>query len=135
MLRVTSNSFSDSLINRLQTLARNQNVLQTQISSGQRVQDASDDPLAARRILTLRDDSVATDQYQKNIQNHQDFAHATQGSLQALQKILNRVQEIAVSADDLASPDDLKSYGVEVSELLKQAVQIGNTQFRGEYIF
>ena len=26
-------------------------------------------------------------------------------------------------------------YGVEVSQLLKQAVQIANTKFRGEYIF
>jgi len=135
MLRVTSNSFSDSLINHLQTLTRRQSVLQSQIASGQRVQDASDDPVAAQRILALRDDSVATDQYQKNIQTHQDFAHATQGSLQALQKILNRAQEITTSADDLTSPGDLKSYGVEIGELLKQAVQIANTQFRGEHIF
>jgi flagellar hook-associated protein 3 FlgL len=134
-MRVASNSFANDLVRHLQMLNRRQSTLQTQISSGQRIQDASDDPLAAQRVLGLRDDSAATDQYQKNIQTHQDFANVTAGSLQNLQKILNRVQEIAVSADDLASPEELKSKGIEVGELLKQAVQIANTQFRGEYIF
>ncbi len=134
-MRVASNSFSNNLINHLQTLMKRQSTLQTQISSGQRIQNASDDPVAAQRVLSLRDDSVANLQYQNNVQTDQDFAQSTQGGLQALQKIVSRVQDIAVSADDLASKDNLHSYGVEVSQLLQQAVQIANTQFRGEYIF
>src|SRR4029079_10541760 len=135
-MRVTSNSYAESLINQLQRQTSRQSAIQLQISSGQRIQDASDDPLAAQRVLTLRDDSVATNQYQKNIQTHQDFAHATQGSLQSLQKILDRVQEIAITASGgVNAPSDLKTYGVEVGQLLKQAVEIANTQFRGEYFF
>ncbi len=134
-MRVTSNSYSESLINQLQVLTRRTSALQTQISSGQRVQNASDDPLAAQRILTLRDNSVANAQYQKNIQAHQDFATATHSAVQSLQKIINRAQELAVSADDLSSTGDLTSYGTEISQLIKQAADIANTQFRGEYIF
>jgi flagellar hook-associated protein 3 FlgL len=134
-MRVTSNSYSETLINQLQTLQRRQGTLQTQIASGQRIQNASDDPLSANRILTLRDDSVANAQYQKNIQSHQDFATATNSALQSLQKIVNRAEEISISADDLSSTGDLQSYGLEVGELIKQAIDIANTQFRGEYIF
>lgn len=134
-MRVATNSFSNALINHLQTLNRRQTTLQTQISSGQRVHDASDDPLAAQQILNLRDDSVATAQYAQNLQTHQDFAQSTSGALQSLQKILDRAQEISVSASGINSSDNLKSYGAEVSQLLQQAVQIANTQFRGDYIF
>lgn len=134
-MRVTSNSFSDSLVNHLQTLMRRQSTLQTQISSGQRVRDASDDPLAAQQVLTLRDDAVANDQYERNIETHKEFATATSSALQSLQKILDRAQEIAFSADDLDSPEALKSMGVEVGELVKQAVGIANSQYKGEYIF
>ena len=134
-MRVTSNSFSDSLVNHLQKLTRRQATLQTQISSGQRVQDASEDPLAAQQILTLRDDAVATAQYQRNIENHQESAKITASALQSLQKVLDRAQEIAFSADDLDSPEALKSLGVEVGELIKQAVGIANTSHRGSYIF
>ncbi len=134
-MRVASNSFANDLVRHLQMLNRRQSTLQTQISSGQRIQDASDDPLAAQRVLSLRDNSAATDQYQSNIQTHQDFASITASSLQNLQKVLNRIQEIAVSVDDLSSKEEMQSKGAEVAELLKQAVQIGNTQYRGEYIF
>ena len=123
-MRVTSNSYADGLINQLQKLSSRQSAIQLQISTGQRIQDASDDPIAAQRVLTLRDDSVANTQYANNIATHQDFAHATQGALQSLQKILDRVQEIAVSASGgVNAPDDLKNYGVEVGQLLKQAVR------------
>jgi flagellar hook-associated protein 3 FlgL len=134
-MRVSSNSYSDSLLNHLQKLARRQSTLQTQIASGQRVQSAADDPVAAQRVLTLRDDAVATAQYRKNIDTHEEFATVTGTALQQLQKVLDRAQEIAVSADDLDSPGGLKSLGVEVGELIKQAVSIANTSHRGEYIF
>jgi len=133
-MRVTSNSFSDSLINNLQTLARRQASLQNQIASGQRVQDAADDPLAAQEILGLRDDSVATAQYQKNIGVHSEFAQAANGQIQSLQTIFNRAQEIAFTID-IDSPEDLKSYGTEVAELIKEAVDVVNKQHRGEYLF
>src|SRR5690348_11999127 len=115
-MRVTSNSFSDSLVKHLQTLTRRQSTLQTQIASGQRVQDASDDPLAAQQILGLRDDSVANAQYKKNIQSHQEIATVTGSALQSLQKVLDRAQEIAFSADDLDSAEALKPLGAEVGE-------------------
>src|ERR1051325_1252968 len=109
-MRVTNNSFSDSLLNHLQSLSRRQSAIQTQISTGQRVQDASDDPLAAQEILGLRDDAAATAQYQKNIEIHQEFAGVTHGIIQSLQKIMNRAQEIAFSVDDIDSKEDLKTY-------------------------
>src|SRR5688572_14530607 len=115
-MRVTSNSFADSLVNHLQTLSRRQSSLQTQIASGQRIQDASDDPFAAGQVMALRDDSVAATQYQKNIQVHQEFATSTHSALQSLQKVLDRAQEIAFTADELDSKDDLKSFGVELDQ-------------------
>src|ERR1043165_523900 len=108
-MRVTNNSFSDSLLNHLQAISRRQSVLQSQISTGQRVQDASDDPLAAQEIFRLRDDAAATAQYQKNIELHQEFATVTQGVIQSLQKIINRAQEIAFSVGGTDSPEDLKT--------------------------
>lgn len=134
-MRVTSSNISESLINQLQSLSRRQVGLQGQIGSGQRVTDPSDDPLAAQQVLGLRDNSAALGQYQKNIGITQEFAQASHDSMSSLQKILNRAEEIAVKADGLDSGQDLKSYATELSELIKQAVQVANAQYRGEYIF
>jgi flagellar hook-associated protein 3 FlgL len=133
-MRVTSNSYSENLIAQLQTLSRRQINLQNQIGTGQRIQDASDDPFAAQQVLELRDSAAANAQYQKNIQSHQEFAGVTHGLMQNLQKVLDRSQEIAFSVDDLDSPENLKSYATEIDQLIKHAVQLSNAQHRGEYV-
>jgi len=133
-MRVTSNSYSENLITQLHTLARRQISLQNQIATGQRVQNASDDPFAAQQVLQLRDDAAANTQYQKNIQTHQEYADATHGLMRNLQKVLDRSQEIATMVDDLDSAEDLKSYATEIDQLLKHAVQVANAQHRGDYL-
>jgi flagellar hook-associated protein 3 FlgL len=133
-MRVTSNSYSENLITQLHTLSRRQMNLQSQIASGQRVQDASDDPFAVQQVLQLRDTAAANAQYQKNIQTHQEYANATHGLMRNLQKVLDRSQEIATTVDDLDSAEDLRSYATEIDQLLKHAVQVSNAQHRGDYL-
>jgi len=133
-MRVTSNSYSENLITQLHTLARRQINLQNQIATGQRVQNASDDPFAAQQVLQFRDDAAANTQYQKNIQTHQEFAAATHGLMRNLQKVLDRSQEIATMVDDLDSEEDLQSFATEIDQLLKHAVQVSNAQHRGDYL-
>ena len=133
-MRVTANSYSENLITQLHTLARRQINLQNQIATGQRVQNASDDPFAAQQVLKLRDTSAANAQYQKNIQTHMEFADATHGLMRNLQKVLDRAQEIATTVDDLDSPEDLQSYATEIDQLIKHAVQVSNAQHKGVYL-
>jgi flagellar hook-associated protein 3 FlgL len=133
-MRVTSNSYSENLISQLHTLSRRQINLQNQIATGQRIQDASEDPFAAQQVLQLRDNAAANAQYQKNIQTHQEFADATHGLMRNLQKVIDRSQEIATMVDDLDSAEDLRSYATEIDQLLKHAVQVSNAQHRGDYL-
>jgi flagellar hook-associated protein 3 FlgL len=133
-MRVTSNNFSENLVTHLHRLSRRQIDLQNQIASGQRVQNAADDPLAAQQVLQLRDHASANNQYQKNIQIHQEFADVTHGLMRNLQKVLDRAQEIAITVDDIDSPEDLRSYATEIDQLLKHAVQISNAQHRGDFL-
>ena len=133
-MRVTSNTFSESLISHLHTLSRRQINLQEQIASGQKVQNASDDPLAAQQVLELRDAAAANTQFQKNIQDHHEFADVTHGLMRNLQKVLDRAQEIAVTVDDIDSPEDMRSYATEVDQLLNHALHLSNAQHRGDYI-
>ncbi len=133
-MRVTTTSYADNLISQIQALAKRQSSLQTQVSTGQRIQTAEEDPLAMQQVLQLRDSSAASAQYANNIQTHQEYASITGDLLKSLTKILDRAQELAVSADGTDSPETLKTYGVEVEQLIKQALEIVNTQHRGEYL-
>jgi flagellar hook-associated protein 3 FlgL len=133
-MRVTTSNYSDNLVTHLQRITRRQVSLQDQISSGQRVQSPEDDPLAAGQVLKVRAQSASAQQYQKNIENHNEFASVTHSVMRSLKTVLDRAQEIAFSADGLDSPGDLRTYAVEVGQLIEHAVQVANTAHRGEFI-
>ena len=53
-MRVTSNTFPNSLVTQLTSLTVRQNTLQNQAATGQRVRLPEDDPVAMRRVLDMQ---------------------------------------------------------------------------------
>lgn len=134
-MRITTNTFPDSLVSQLSQLSIRQNRLQNQAATGQRVQLPEDDPTAMRRVLDMQAEAKSLAQYERNIERHQELATASFSAMKALKKIVDRSGEIASLADGLKSPEELKAYATEVNELIKEAVQLANSQNRGDYIF
>ncbi|HXI50118.1 MAG TPA: hypothetical protein VNH84_01375 [Candidatus Saccharimonadales bacterium] len=134
-MRVTANTFPNSLMDELSSLSQRQNKLQNQAATGQLIQLPEDDPVAMRRILDMQAESKSVSQYQRNISRQQELATATFDVLKGVKTISDRVREISISADGLKSQDELNLYAKEVSELIKQAVQEMNAKNRGDYLF
>ena len=134
-MRVTANTFTDGLINQLNQLSVRQNRYQLQAASGQRVKLPEDDPVAMRRVLSLQAEGKTAAQHQDNIARQKELANASFNAIKGIKTVSNRAREIAIAADSLKSPDELKLYGKEITELIKQAVQAANTTNRGDYLF
>jgi flagellar hook-associated protein 3 FlgL len=134
-MRVTSNSFPNALVDQLSSLAARQSRLQLQAATGQRIQSPEDDPVALRRVLDLQVESSAASQFRHNIARQQELADATFGTMKSLKKISDRASEIATLADGVKSPQELQNYAAEVTELIKQGVQVMNAKNRGDYLF
>lgn len=133
-MRVTANTFTSALVDNLGRISSRQVQLQTQASTGQRVRNAEDDPVAMRRVLDLQAEGRTVAQYQRNIGRQQELATATFGIIKALKKISDRAAEIATLADGLKSPEELRIYAAEVNELIRQGVQSANAKNRGDYL-
>ena len=134
-MRVTANTFPDSLLTQLGSLSQRQNKLQNQAATGQLLQLPEDDPVAMRRVLDLQAEGKAIGQYQRNISRHQELANDSFSAMKGLKTISDRARELAIAADGLKSQDELNIYAKEVTELIKQGVQIANTKNRGDYLF
>jgi len=134
-MRVTANTFPNSLINQLTSLSTRQNKLQNQAATGQLVQLPEDDPVAMRRILDLQAEGKTVGQYQRNIDRHQELAVASFSSIKALKSVSDRAREVSISADGLKSRDELNIYAKEFTELIKSAVQTANAKNRSDYLF
>ena len=87
------------------------------------------------RVLNLQSESNAVAQYQGNIETQQQVSETTFGVIQSLKKISDRASEIATLADGLKSPEEMTTYAAEISQLIRQAAQLGNTKNNGTYLF
>lgn len=134
-MRVSANSFSDTLITQLGNLAVRQSRLQSQAATGQRVRLPEDDPVALRRVLDLNSEFRSTGQYSRNIARQLELAQASFSGIKGIKTLSDRAGEIATQVDDLKSPEELQFYAKEVTEMIKQAVHVMNTTNRGDAVF
>jgi flagellar hook-associated protein 3 FlgL len=55
--------------------------------------------------------------------------------MKSLKTVSDRSGEIATQADGLKSPQELRVFANEITQLIKTAVDVANTKFKGDYIF
>ena len=135
MMRVTTNSITDSLLYRINQVAANEQTLENEATTGLAVQNPSDNPGAMRSILDLEAESSAVTQYQANITQLQQQATTASSAMQSLQTVVSQASTIATEADGTSSQSDLNNYATEVTQLIQEAAQATNTQFEGNYLF
>ena len=134
-MRVTFDSFVNIAQPILDRQGSIQAKLEQQISSGQSINEASDDPLTASRILNLQ---TATDQAQQNFQNASyalNISTASYNAVNAIQQVSTAASEIAVDASDsITGQESSATNATQINEMLEEAVSAGNQQFNGSYV-
>jgi flagellar hook-associated protein 3 FlgL len=135
-MRIPNLTMSDALVTRLNTINIKQGQYNDQISNGQRISLASEDPQAAGRILRLQSERSAIDSYSKNADRALGISQASFAGLNRLKDISDRATELAaLSISSNVSAAERKAYAAEVSSLLQSAIEVGNTSHQGEYLF
>ncbi|MBC2606036.1 flagellar hook-associated protein FlgL [Pelagicoccus albus] len=134
-MRVTNNTFPDTLLGHLQRVTKEMNTLNEQVATGQRISKVSEDSASANRILDMQEEKARISQYSKNASRAQNINNTTISQLQNFIQISDRVSELATLADGLSGEDGMKAYAEEVDELIEHAMQSANAKFNGEYIF
>ncbi len=116
---------------RLQRYELNQ--LQTQLSSGKRVNTAGDDPGSAAQIVGLRKGLSQLNQYQRNIESARSTIEPVETALGGLTSTLTRLRELAISAD--IETGEFDKIQPEVEQLFDQVLALSNTEVNGRYLF
>jgi flagellar hook-associated protein 3 FlgL len=109
---------------------------QTQVTSGKRINQASDDPTASMQVMDTNSSLAALDQYRSNVQLASSRISIEDSALQQVSDLLTRAKELGVSqATGNADATTRAAANAEVQQLFTQLISIGNTQFGNEYIF
>ena len=133
-MRVTFNSFPDTLLGRLQSLGSEQNKALTQLSTGQRLSAPSDDAPAMQRILNLRVEKKQNQQYHRNATDGLEVSKVTFSSLEQIKDLLVRASELSANVSGTTSEQEFKAKASEIDQLVQQGLNVANTKLRGSYL-
>ena len=107
-----------------------------ELSSGKRVNVPSDDPLAAERILNLSAALNRAEEYARGIGVATQRLQETDSILGQLNDIVNRARDIWMEqVGDNASTETRHNASLEVANLVKEALALGNTKFDNRALF
>jgi flagellar hook-associated protein 3 FlgL len=107
-----------------------------QITSGYRVNQASDDPAAIGSIINLQNQIDHLTQTQKNLTTAKSQNASADGALQTATTILDQLRSIASQGATVTTTSDQRAILAEqVKQLAEQLVGVANTSINGQYIF
>ncbi len=110
---------------------------QNQLATGKRVNQPSDDPVAAAKILQLDDELARLTQYQKNIDGAENSLMLEEAQLESITNLLTRVRQLTTAAGSpTLTRTERQAIAAETSTRLDELLALANTRnTSGEYIF
>jgi flagellar hook-associated protein 3 FlgL len=136
-MRIATNTLFDRGLAAINLAQQNLSKAQTEVSTGKRVNEASDDPIAATEILRTTSSLATNTQYIKNQQSATQLLGQTDSTLGQVGDLLQSVRTTLVSANNGALSDsDRAALGVELKSRLDALVSLANTKDGdGHYLF
>lgn len=136
-MRISTSSFYASGAARINELQSSVAKIQDQIASGKRIQNPSDDPIAAARILDMTQSQSQNAQFAVNRRNVSGALNLTDGILSSSATALQDVQSLTINAGSGTSSDsDRKAMALAVNASLEQLLSLANsTDAEGNSMF
>jgi flagellar hook-associated protein 3 FlgL len=130
------NQSSEAFLANVERIERSVEQASRQVSSGKRVNVASDAPDQIDSIMQLQTGAVRNDQIKANLSIAKTDADAADAALSSATKIMDRAVTLATQGSSFTlDASGRQGLAGEVQSLLEQMVSISNTTVQGRYIF
>jgi flagellar hook-associated protein 3 FlgL len=134
-MRITNNMVTSSMVSEMQQLETQQSTLQSEVASGLAVTQPSDNPQAFGQVIELQGQNAQLEQYGDNANQAMNVANASYSGLNSLQQLYDTASQQGTLGSSATNSTTQQGYATEVDQLIQQAVQVGNTQLDGSYIY
>ncbi|KRW55430.1 flagellar hook-associated protein [Aeromonas allosaccharophila] len=128
-MRISTNQIQLSMLDNLQHGFGEYARLDRQISSNKRILQPSDDPVGSVRLLGLKKEQVAMEQYQKNIANAKSQLSQGEIQLESMTNMLMRLRELTqTAANGSLSEDDRRAVATEAAIIKDGLFDLANAR-------
>ncbi|MBD3332320.1 flagellar hook-associated protein 3 [candidate division GN15 bacterium] len=135
-MRVTNQMVNNTVVFNMQRSLQRFMKLQTEMSSGRRINKPSDDPLGTLRDLSYRGELAKIDQYRANINGALNWTNNYDGLLADVTQKLSRAKELATTmADEFPDADAREGTAEEIRGIFNGLLTSANAELEGKYIF
>lgn len=135
-VRVTQGIVTQRVLSDLSYQTRRLLDLQRQLSTGQRVNAPSDDPLATRRAIAAQAEIAANEQFIANMSNAGPFLADSETALRTAFNFLQRANELTLQGlNDTNTQQHRDEIANEVNQIIEGVLTQANTISGGRYVF
>jgi flagellar hook-associated protein 3 FlgL len=135
-MRITPNATAYNALYNIQQGRSKLDSLSEKLASESNVNRPSDDPIATNVILDANARLQATDQFSSNITKANTFLNMTSTALQGISDTLTTAKKLVSTITSGSSDATTRQNAVsQLTTLREQLVDMGNTQYQGQYIF
>lgn len=135
-MRITSEVMVTRSLDRLHTRLKAYERSQSELATGRRILQPSDDPAGSRRAMALNGGLRAREQELKNISDATGWLEAADSQLQTVLGRLARVRELTVAgASDTNAASERVALAQEIRQITEELVGIANTRHLDRPLF
>jgi flagellar hook-associated protein 3 FlgL len=135
-MRISERVLTDTVRNDLNNSLSNLTSIGTILATGKKINAPSDDPAGTGTVMRLTNDIDINDQFSRSTGAATARLSSADTALGNLTDVLQRARELTVQAGAGShSQSELNAISTELNQLLLHAVQIGNTNVGGQYLF
>jgi flagellar hook-associated protein 3 FlgL len=129
-------AYNSTFLSDLNSAETRISVANRELSSGYRVNQASDDPGSIDAILSYQSQIDQVMQIQQNLSQATSAANVADSALSTANNLLDQLTSIAAEgASSTTSTATMSSLGQQVQSVQQELVTLANTTFNGTYVF
>lgn len=128
-MRVTNQMVANNAVSNLNSLRSRLEKVQTQVSTGRRIDRASEDPTAGAEVMRVQSRLQLMEQWDKNLGDAKTWVRDTEQALSHMTDLLSKARELAVrGANSNYDADERAAMATEVDHLLNDLYATLNTK-------
>src|SRR5438105_12396948 len=134
--RVTESTISGLTLANLQTNLAHMQQIQEELSSGRRVNRASDSPTDAAAAMQYRATIKGAEQFSRNVYDGRAWLGVADNTITSMLPQVQRARDLLMQGMNASSSADARTaLADEIHELRDSLIGTGNTTYLGRYVF